>query len=209
MWLKFASGRFRSHLILPVALSNAIKRESAGLVPSARHEHGVVGEDRAGADRYVPCEGRDLFAPEQPSVEIERGQFGRAEQNVHALAVGARSRSGVSAAQVLEQPRPRRDLDVPEQFAVGRRVTGNVVLGKLRCCDALGPIRRDDEDAIYSGPRKLDHRLSYYWWARKGERWQASGSTTRRRSRPRSPWPPSRATGPSTSWPASSASTRP
>ena len=53
----------------------------------------------------------------------------------------------------------------------------------------------------YSGPRKLDHRLSYSGGPGKGERWQASGSSTRRRSRPRSPWPPSRATARSTSWP--------
>ncbi|HWE36585.1 MAG TPA: DUF4349 domain-containing protein, partial [Isosphaeraceae bacterium] len=43
----------------------------------------------------------------------------------------------------------------------------------------------------YSGPRKLDHRLSYAGGRAKGERWQASGKSTRRRSRPRSPWPPS------------------
>ena len=39
----------------------------------------------------------------------------------------------------------------------------------------------------YSGPRKLDHQLSYSGGPGKGERWQASGSCTRRRSRPR--WP--------------------
>jgi ATP-dependent DNA helicase RecG len=41
--------------------------------------------------------------------------------------------------------------------------------------------------AGYSGPRKLDHRVSYTGGPGKGKRWQASGSTTRRPSRPRSP----------------------
>jgi serine/threonine-protein kinase len=60
----------------------------------------------------------------------------------------------------------------------------------------------------YSGPRKLDHRLSYAGGRAKGERWQASGKSTRRRSRPRSPWPPSGGTRRSMSWPGTTASTR-
>ncbi len=35
----------------------------------------------------------------------------------------------------------------------------------------------------YSGPRKLDHQLSYSGGPGKGERWQVSGSSTRRRGR--------------------------
>jgi integrase len=42
----------------------------------------------------------------------------------------------------------------------------------------------------YSGPRKLDRRLSYTGSPGKGNRWRASGRVTRRRSRPRSPWQP-------------------
>src|SRR5512133_1586231 len=60
---------------------------------------------------------------------------------------------------------------------------------------------------FYSGPRKLDHRLSYSGGSAKGERWQASGRSTRRRSRPRSLWPPSRGTVRSTNWPGTTAST--
>src|SRR4051794_28961923 len=53
-------------------------------------------------------------------------------------------------------------------------------------------------DAVgYSGPRKLDQRLSYTGGPAKGVRWQASGRSTHRRSRPRSPWPPTRGTAPS------------
>src|SRR5262245_8523713 len=63
--------------------------------------------------------------------------------------------------------------------------------------------------SLYSGPRKLDHQLSYSGEPGKGTSCHASVSTTRRPSRPRSPWPPSRATGPSTNWPDSSASTPP
>ncbi len=37
----------------------------------------------------------------------------------------------------------------------------------------------------YSGPRKLDHQLSYCGGPGKGKRWQASGSSTRRPSRRR------------------------
>src|SRR5947209_10893427 len=61
----------------------------------------------------------------------------------------------------------------------------------------------------YSGPRKLDHQLSYCGGPGKGERWQASASSTRRPSRPRWLWPPSKGTRPSTSWPVSMGSTRP
>ena len=68
-------------------------------------------------------------------------------------------------------------------------------------------IAKDFKD--YSGPRKLDHPLSYSGGPGKGERWQRSASSTRRPSRPRWPWPPSRATRPSPSWPVSTGSTRP
>src|SRR5262249_5089881 len=49
-------------------------------------------------------------------------------------------------------------------------------------------------------------QLSYCGGPGKGKRGQASGSSTQRRSRPRSPSPPSRATAPSTSWPVSTRS---
>src|SRR5262249_49490904 len=42
--------------------------------------------------------------------------------------------------------------------------------------------------AEYSGPRKLDHQLSYSGGPGEGNRCHASASSTRRRSRPRSPW---------------------
>src|SRR5262249_35848348 len=60
----------------------------------------------------------------------------------------------------------------------------------------------------YSGPRKLDHLLSYRLDQERGEQWQVSGRHTLRGSRPKSPWLHSRAIGRSTSWPVSSASTR-
>jgi FkbM family methyltransferase len=78
----------------------------------------------------------------------------------------------------------------------------------VRFCKRYG-YRVFDWGADYSGPQKLDHQLSYSGGPGKGYRWRASGSSTRRRSRPRSPWRPSRATGPSTSWRAGTGSTRP
>jgi hypothetical protein len=45
-------------------------------------------------------------------------------------------------------------------------------------------------EKYYSGPRKLDRRLSYSGGPGKGNRWRARGRATRRRSRPRSPWRP-------------------
>src|SRR5262249_37077306 len=47
----------------------------------------------------------------------------------------------------------------------------------------------------YRGPRKLDHRLSYTGGLGRGGRWRRSGRSMRRRSKPRSPCPPTRGDG--------------
>ena len=60
----------------------------------------------------------------------------------------------------------------------------------------------------YSGPRKLDHLLSYRLDQERGEQWQVSERRTPRRSRRRSPWRHSRGIERSTSWRVSSASIR-
>jgi hypothetical protein len=60
----------------------------------------------------------------------------------------------------------------------------------------------------YSGPRKLDHRLSYTDGPGKGKPWQVSGSSTRQRSRRKWLWLPSRETRRSTNWRATMGFTR-
>src|SRR5262249_11323601 len=64
------------------------------------------------------------------------------------------------------------------------------------------------EMGLYSGPRKLDHRLSYTGGPEEGKQWRASGRVTGPPSRPRSHWPLTRATARSTNWPVTMVSTR-
>jgi transposase len=71
--------------------------------------------------------------------------------------------------------------------------------------------KRDLGKAIpygYSGPRELDHRLSYTGGPEEGNQWRASGRSMGGPSKPKSPWPPTRATARSTSWPVTTASMR-
>src|SRR5262249_48690217 len=70
------------------------------------------------------------------------------------------------------------------------------------------PVPKVIDFGVYSGPRKLDHRLSYTGGPEEGNPWRASERGTGAPSRPRSPWRLTRATARSTSWPVTTACTR-
>src|SRR5204862_4323315 len=82
----------------------------------------------------------DFLLPDDLAVEVECGERGGTEQNVHALAVGAGCRRVVPAAKVRELPGPDRHDRVPELLAVGEAEARDVLLGELGLGPALGPV---------------------------------------------------------------------
>ena len=97
-------------LLLPFEIAGlAIERQQPRVlvVLVALQQHHVAVQHRAAADGHVEGVGRDFLAPDEFAVVVERGQDGRAEQDVDAVGVGGRRRRRVAAAQVGELPRPR------------------------------------------------------------------------------------------------------
>src|SRR5437868_47333 len=85
---------------------------------------------------------------------------------------------------------PDRNGDSVPDLYVGSYLTNQVLVYSGADGTFLGVFVAAGSGGLnYSGPRKLDPRLSYSGGPGKGGRCHASASTTRRRSRPRSPWP--------------------
>src|SRR5258708_24759094 len=107
---------------------------------------------------------------------------------------------------MLEKPQLLAILRTVEHFSSRIRV---VASGGSCLINGSGESADFGQVGGYSGPRKLDHRLSYTGGPEEGNQWRVSGRSTGGASRPRAHWPLTRATAQSTRWPGTTAATPP